>query len=206
MAEFALAHDGSELFDTTGHLFFARAQTPHAWVQDGQMVMDIGQGADITDIIAFIHMIRLPVKEPQRMASAGAHLSSMLSLSRQSWKAILAETDDDDEWVPNPKQTSVIPNARVSTEMVDGWHDFITEAEDLLAGKKLIPFWRSKSGLGVNLRRVLAEPRPFDLVLWIQGTAATPYLEKGPLTEPATWNRFMRIFQGEFIGYALWFN
>jgi hypothetical protein len=170
------------------------------------MVLDIGQGADITDIIAFIHMIRLPVKEPERVANAGADLSSMLSLSRQSWKAILAETDDDHEWVPNPKQASVIPNARVSAEMVAGWHDFITEAEDLLAGKKLIPFWRSKSGLGVNLRRVLSEPRPFDLVLWIQGTAATPYLEKGPLTEPATWNRFMRIFQGEFIGYALWFN
>lgn len=206
MAEFALAHDGSELFDTTGHLFFARAQTPHAWVQDGQRVMDIGGGADIADIIAFIHMIRLPVKEPQRLASASAHLSSMLSLSRQSWKAIMAETDDDNEWVPNPKQTSVIPNAPVTAEMVQGWHDFIAEAEELLAGKKLIPFWRSKSGVGVNLRRVLAEPRPFDLVLWIQGTAATPYLENGPLTEPATWNRFMRIFQGEFIGYALWFN
>jgi hypothetical protein len=58
----------------------------------------------------------------------------------------------------------------------------------------------------VNLRRVFTEPRPFDLVLWVQGTAAAPYLENGPLTKPETWSRFQNIFRGEFIGFALWFN
>jgi hypothetical protein len=50
------------------------------------------------------------------------------------------------------------------------------------------------------------EPRPLDLVLWVQGTAATPYLEKGELTKPAVWNRLTRVFGGEFVGFAIWFN
>ena len=46
----------------------------------------------------------------------------------------------------------------------------------------------------------------FDLVLWVQGTAAAPYLEKGPKTKPETWRRLQTIFQGQFIGFAFWFN
>ena len=44
------------------------------------------------------------------MKSALAHLEAMIALSRESWKFILAEPDDDHEWVPNPKQHSVLPN------------------------------------------------------------------------------------------------
>ena len=69
-----------------------------------------------------------------------------------------------------------------------------------------MPFWRTDDGRGINLRRVFTEPRAFDLVLWVQGTAAHPYLEKGPLSTPEVWARFNRLFQGEFIGFALWFN
>jgi hypothetical protein len=90
--------------------------------------------------------------------------------------------------------------------MVDSWLEFVEEAEALLAGKRLVPFWRGKEKRGINLRRVFTEPRSLDLVLWIQGTAAAPYLEKGPLTKPAVWQRLQRVFGGEFIGFAIWFN
>jgi hypothetical protein len=56
------------------------------------------------------------------------------------------------------------------------------------------------------LRRVFDDPRPFDLVLWIQGTAAQPYIEEGPLTKKETWSRLQRVFRGEFVGFALWLN
>lgn len=59
---------------------------------------------------------------------------------------------------------------------------------------------------GVNVRQVFVEPRRFDLVLWVQGSAATPYLEEGPLSKPETWRRFQEVFRGEFIGFAIWFN
>jgi hypothetical protein len=90
--------------------------------------------------------------------------------------------------------------------MVKGWIDFLDEADAILAGKKLLPFWRGDSKKGINLRRVFEDPRPLDLVLWIQGTAAVPYLEEGILSTPETWQRFKRIFGGNFVGFALWFN
>ena len=161
---------------------------------------------EILDAIAAIHLMNFPVSEPKRMTAALVHLNSVITLSRESWKGYLAETDDDHEWIPNPKQTGVIPNVKVTDEMVQGWMGFLNEAESILAGKKLVPFWRGKPGKGVNIRRVFTEPRPFDLVLWVQGTAAVPYLEEGPVTTGETWQRLQRLFGGEFIGFAFWFN
>jgi hypothetical protein len=139
------------------------------------------------------------------MQAALTHLERMLALSRESWKFILAETDDDHEWLPNPKQTGVLGRP-VSQAMIDSWLEFVGEMESLLAGKRLIPFWRGDEKRGVNLRRVFTEPRTLDLVLWAQGTAATPYLEEGPVTKKEIWTRLERVFQGEFIGFAIWFN
>jgi hypothetical protein len=90
--------------------------------------------------------------------------------------------------------------------------------EDLLEGRKLIPFWRDylrimgpgaaipPTGRGVNLRRALQEPRDFDLILAVQGTAVLPYVEEGPLSQPQTWNELLRAFRGSFFGFAIWFN
>ena len=116
-----------------------------------------------------------------------------------------AETDDDHEWIPNPRQKGVL-GVPVRQEMIDGWMRFLDESEDLLAGKKLVPFWRGAETRGVNLRKVFTDPRPFDSVLWIQGIGATPYLEDGPMTNPEVWGRLQRVFGGEFFGFAIWFN
>ena len=61
-------------------------------------------------------------------------------------------------------------------------------------------------GLGLNLHQSFTEPRPFDLVLWVQGTAATPYLQKGLMTTPEVWQQMLTAFGDELPGYALWFN
>lgn len=206
-AEVVLAHDFSELFHSTGHIFFERIETPHGWINNRVDRFEMGLGVDIMDVVAFVHMIRLPVKEPGRMAAALEHLQAVLRHSRESWKLILAETDDDREWIPSPKQKqSVLMGARVSDDMVKGWHTFLDEADALLAGKKLAPFWRNKDGKGINVRKVFTEPRQLDLVMWIQGAAATPYLEEGPLTEQRTWDQLVQVFGGDFLGYAFWFN
>jgi len=206
--EFYLAHDGRELFDRTAHLFFARPATPFAFLRgraiegEGRPEMD-----KILDFVALVHLLRLPVTEPGRMTSVLEHLKAMVALSRESWKLYMDEEDDDHEWIPNPKQTGVIPGIKITEEMVKGWTlTFLDEAEEILAGRKLIPFWRNAGDRGVNLRRVFAEPREFDFVLWVQGTAAVPYLEAGEVTTPEVWERLQRIFRGEFIGFAIWFN
>jgi uncharacterized protein (TIGR03000 family) len=208
LAEVVLAHDCQELFDCSGHIFFAKAETPHKFLntlpEKPGGFFDLG-GVDLVDIIAFLHLVRLPVKEPERMKTALTHLEKMLALSKESWKYILAETDDDHEWIPNPKQKGAL-GIKVDQKMVDSWLAFIDEAEAILSGKVLMPLWRGKEERGINLRRVFTEPRTFDLVLWIQGTAATPYLEKGTLTKPEVWERLERVFGGQFIGFAIWFN
>ncbi len=207
MSEVYLAHDAHELFDHTAPYFYPKAETPFPFLRrspnaDPQKF----ETADFLDAIAFVHLVRFPVQEPARLKSALAHLESMIALSRESWKFILAEADDDHEWVPNTKQHSVIPNGNVTHGMVKGWLEFLDEAKAILKGEKLIPFWRVGAESGVNLNRVFTDPRTFDLVLWVQGTAAAPYLQNGVCTSAETWNRLQRVFRGEFIGFALWFN
>jgi hypothetical protein len=211
LAEIALAHDGRELFDCTAHIFFAKVETPHQFLTERKNTRDpagdfLGLGdVSILDLIAFVHLVRMPVSEPARMRAALGHLEQMVALSKESWKFILAGTDDDHEWIPNPRQTGIF-GVPVRAEMIESWLEFLDEMELILAGKRLIPLWRGNEARGINLRRVFLEPRPFDLVLWVQGTAATPFLEKGELTKPAVWNRLLRVFGGEFVGFAIWFN
>jgi hypothetical protein len=206
LGEFNLAHDWHELFERAGHLLFAGAKTFYPFLVEHADQERPFSFAEITDLIAFIHLINFPVAEPKRMAAALGHLEAMVSLSRRSWDLILKETDDENEWIPSPKQTGVIPNVRVTQEMIGGWKMFLSEAEQILKGEKLVPFWRGNQARGVNLRKVFMQPQRFDLALWVQGTGAAPYLEQGTLTDPVVWNRLLRVFEGEFIGFAFWFN
>lgn len=218
LGEIALAHDFEDLFERTAHLFYPKVESPYAFLQEeGPGPFNGFNPTNFLDAIALVHLINFPVKEPGRMKVALAHMETMIDLSRESWKLIQAETDDDHEWLPNPKQTGVIPNVRVRQNMIDGWHEFLGEMDHLLKGTKLIPFWRGIPGgsigivpvnakHGINLRRVFTEPTRFDLVLWMQGTGAAPYLEEGSNTDPAVWGRLSRVFGGEFFGFAIWFN
>ena len=58
----------------------------------------------------------------------------------------------------------------------------------------------------MNLKRFFDEPTDFDMILIIQGTGVLPYLEHGDLSHPDTWENLTRVFQGQFFGFALWFN
>jgi hypothetical protein len=161
----------------------------------------------ILDAVAFVHLLLLPVAEPERMKAAHGHLLEVIEQSRLSWAAIGAETDDDREWIPSPQQKNMaIPNAAITPDMVTGWHAVLNELEAILQGEKLVPFWRGTTANGVNLKRVFYEPTPFDLVLWIQGSAAAPYLEEGEVTPPDFWRRIQTGFRGQFFWFALWVN
>jgi hypothetical protein len=159
----------------------------------------------VADTVAFIHLMHWPVVEPQRREAALVSLERVVGLSRESWRYVLAETDDEREWIPSPKQKNgVLAAAPVTQQTVDGWMAFLDEFDSILKGKKLVPHWRLSKG--INLRRALLEEKVFDPVLWAQGSAAKPYLEDGPVSDPMTWNRIMRMFEGNFLGYAVWFN
>jgi hypothetical protein len=204
MCESFLAYDTNKLHDYTAQLFFPTAKTrvPLLEKKNEDWWRD-----PLLDAIAFIHLLDLPVAEPERLKAAHAHMMAVIEQSRLSWAAIRAETDDDMEWVPSPKQShTAIPGATISEDMVTEWFAFLDELEAVLKGDKLIPFWRGEKVVGLNVKRVFYEPSPFDLVLWIQGGAAIPYLETGPMTEPDFWWDLDRKFHDQFFWFALWVN
>ncbi len=202
-----LAYDSQELFDCTAQLFFPDVDSPYPYLSKGKHVRSLGRSDfDIADIIAFIHLLRFNIVEPARMESSLHHLELVVSESKSMWKSIMTETDDDCEWIPNPKQTGVIPGVRVSEEMVEAWTALMDKIGQILKGDLLIAFWRGDSPQGVNLRRVFLEPRKLDLVLWIQGSAAAPYLEDGKCTKIETWRSLQSAFGSNFPGFAIWFN
>ena len=221
LGEMLLAYDGKDQFERTAHLFYPNVDTPYQYlVNEGTGPFFGFNGQNVLDVIALIHTVNYEVIEPERMKTALAHLESVISLSRESWKLINAETDDDREWLPNPKQTAAMGGMKVSPEMQAQWHEFLDEAEAILQGKQLLPFWRGIEGgfmpvdrtfpsnpdLGINLRRIFTEPTRLDLVLWLQGTGLHPYLEKGEITDPDSWRKIMNAFQGEFFVFMVWFN
>ncbi len=207
VCEMYLAHDSEECFKRTGRLLFTKVESPYEFLGRGKHFKTIGASeTDVLDLVALIHLIHCDVVAPQKMEAALHHLEAVVTQSRESWKWIMAETDDDHEWLPNPRQTGVMPNMRVTDKMVTSWAEVMNECERLLSGKLLIPFWRGDDNRGINLRQIFLKPRTFDLILWAQGTAALPYLEKGECTKGETWRKLSADFGNQFPGFAIWFN
>ena len=210
--EFLLAYDWHVAFEHSGRLFYPKiVPPPMGGVSSAPDGGGIGhmtgfrESLEIADLVALLHDTNWPLAEPQRLQAAHAHLKQVVALSRLTWKAILAETDDDHEWIPGPKQKNgVFSDMPISQDVVDEWLAALDDFDAVLDGKLLIPYWRFDQG--VNLRKVFFEPRAFDLVLWITGHAAAPYVEAGPVMSGEVWDKRQHIFGGNFPGYAVWFN
>ena len=210
-SEFALAHDWRDTFNATGELFFPKVEGGlglYSLARRSPSPITGGSGAEegtFADVIAMLHLMRFNVVEPERKKRVRLLLLDMVKLSRENWKAVLAETDDEDEWLPAPKQKNVAISAlQVTDAVVNGWLATLDEFEQILEGKLLLGHWRFEKG--VDMKQLFEEPRPFDLMLWLTGHAATPYLKDGPTTSTDTLNQWQRLFGGNFLGFAMWFN
>lgn len=208
LLQFVLAYDWQDTFNATAHLFFEGARNDRRLQQgDASPILGMGNGAEsaIADTIAFLHLMRWRVVEPQRLMAARDHLKQVVVLSRANWAAIQAETDDELEWVPSPRQRNgAIQALTVTPERVTAWFQALDSFEAVLDGRKLVPHWRFAQG--IDLSRVFSEPRDFDLVLWGTGHAAIPYLRTGETLSRDEWQTWQRIFGGNFLGFAIWFN
>ena len=206
--EFALAYDWRVTFERAGQLFYPRirnAASPEVIPRDARAQNAFGEAPLIADLVVFIHEIRWALVEPDRLKAAHAHLKQVTALSRATWKSILAETSDDREWIPGPQQKNgVVTSMPVTRQEVDAWLSALDDFDAALDGTKLVGHWRY--ALGFNLKRVFLEPRDFDLVLWVTGLGAAPFLEAGPTLSSADWAKWNQAFRGHFLGYALWFN
>ena len=118
---------------------------------------------EIFDVVTFFHLTRGRVIDRERMESALEHLQAATDQSLASWEKIILEQDNDNEWIPNAEQQSVMATFQVSIDMMTGWEAFLTEVRAVLSGTKLLPFWRGDpdDGLGVNLRKAFVESEWF---------------------------------------------
>lgn len=206
IGEFWLAHDFRPMFNQAFQLFFPRAQLPFAPPRPRTPGSDgmASEYPSIADAIALIHLWNWPVAEPERLPRVVAHLKTMAEQSRKSWAAILAETDDDQEWIPSPRQTSRFPDLPVTQERVDAWLAVMAELDAVVDRRKLVPHWRFDKG--INLRRAILEHKNFDLVMWLTGSGVMPFLEDGAAVSSKSRSQMVRAFEGNFFGYAIWFN
>jgi hypothetical protein len=93
ISEFPLAYDRRHAFEMTFHNVFPSAEPPFctAFKNDQDLF------GSIADLIVFVHLNHSPIIEPQCLRNVLDHLVAMAQLSRDSWKRILAETDDHNE-------------------------------------------------------------------------------------------------------------
>lgn len=219
----ALAYDWRDAFERVGHLVFAKPKTPYNFLLEEDS-REAWSSNEIIDIIAMIHVTNFEVAEPNRMVEAHRDLLQVIELSRQTWKQIQLETDNDREWLPGVKQNSILLGGQTGGAMGANWEQMLRRVESVLQGKELLPFWRGTNDvnalmflngraefqphpeMGINLKKIFLEPKRFDLVLWLQGTGVKPFLEKGPIVNARAWSDTVRLFDGRLPFMALWIN
>lgn len=140
-----------------------------------------------------------------RVADAADHLRHMIAANRAFWTAVADETDNDREWIPNDRQQAalgfVLPEGAGRT-----WLAVLGDAEQALDGRMLVPFWRFAPGYGIDLSMWLDDPKPVDVIDWIQGSAALPHARPGLTVGSENWGRFLAMFPGRAGLYMVLFN
>src|SRR5690606_24117120 len=133
------------------------------FVRGGQLILDPESDTAIADAIAAIHTLNWPVVDRERLKGVPNMLRVVTGSSRQNWQAILAETDDDRELLPSPRQTAIFPEGNITEEMVDAWLATLDTLDQILDGKLLIPHWRFKQGF--DLKSYFETAERTDLVM-----------------------------------------
>ncbi len=205
-----LAYDWRPLWDHVAPLLFARyrPEPPFAAVaraHRGPDRRDEGEFGHEIDWFAALHAFRLPLADPAGLRRARDEIAATVACSRESWRRILAETDDDREWIPSPRQTGP-GGTRITEEEVAAWMRVLDEVEAILEGRRLIPHWRLRPGVGVNLARLVEAPPPLDPVMFIQGSALAPYAEPGAVSDGEHWAAIIEAFGDRFLLFLFWVN
>lgn len=156
---------------------------------------------------------KVKLAEPARWGHFRQHILKVCELNRETWSFIRAETDNDHEWLPNPRQTGVL-RMPVTDEMIDGWLEMMAEFESLYDGRKMIPkelvqFVSPNTKRGLNFKAFLDNPP--DEFEWERvrdkGIREVYHDDSLPPVDFMKIVRVSSIFQNTLaVGYAAWFN
>ncbi|MBN1500776.1 MAG: hypothetical protein JW982_11500 [Spirochaetes bacterium] len=120
--------------------------------------------------------ITLKIKSRESLIDGYNYLNQMLDYSDQTRISVLAETDDEFEWLPNLSQKSCPLPMQMSQKIFNNWEVYTGLIRDLLEGKTVLNFNGLSSGKGnaedlkaeggINIKRLFTEPK--DAVLNIE--------------------------------------
>lgn len=164
--------------------------------------MELGPIADLVALA--IHTLRNQ-PDKAKITNVQQHLVQMIEANRNFWAMAAEETDNAQEWIPNDNQQAAL-GFDIPKGAGQAWIAVLNDAELVLRGERLIPFWRFAPGYGIDLQKWIDDPRPVDLVSWIQGSAALPYTRAGKIVDQGSWNDFTEMFMGRAGLYMVLFN
>ena len=110
---------------------------------------------------------------PEKIAAAKTLILQGLDFSDKSREAYLAETDDDREWLPNPRQKSHPMPLPVDDALYDTWRHVIIDARKIVTGEEGIHLaeaaqlgdiqWDNPPKGYLNIGKFLDAPQPIVL-------------------------------------------
>lgn len=196
MLDLFLAFDGEESFDLWADRAFAKPKKTFTGDEDERLRKT--QGID-----------EILIQEPQRLGRFRRHWIAVAELNHETWKHIRAETDDDHEWLPNPKQRGIF-RLPVRDEMIDNWLAMMSEFQRLLEGERTFPhlFGRYNDDEELNLKTLLDDPpKKLGLNGGFPRNMGKKYFEKPkPLKSEAIWRGVQMFLNPATMGYPAWFN
>jgi len=204
LLDIVMAYDWKPVWNQSAHVLFT-SPSPLPPIAKYTVTNQGSQFSEWADIIAAVHEMRLEVADSDGLKKAVTEFRAAIGCSKTCWKRVLAETDDDHEWLPSPSQTGP-RGSKITQEQIDGWMTVLNEVDSILTGKKLLPHWRIINGMGINLAKLVQSPPKLDLVLMIQGSAFAPFIEGGDVSDQTRWRTLIAPFGPGFAGFALWSN
>ena len=205
MGNFLLTFDYENTYDLTFHSVFGASATTY-----GQQLEDMGKAdnergfGSFATPINFLHSINWTVQNSDRLKATRQNLLKVMQLNYETWDLIQKETDNDNEWLPNPNQTSPFQALPVTQETIDSWLEAVKASEQVLNGELLIPSMVFDGG--INMETFFETAKTFDLVLFITGPNSVDYVEQGPVWEGDFMRTITRPMGRNFGSFAVWFN
>ncbi|WP_108818366.1 hypothetical protein [Pseudovibrio sp. Alg231-02] len=202
---FLLAFDYENTYGLTFHSVFGASATTYGQQLEDMGKADNGRGfGSFATPINFLHSINWTVQNPDRLKATRQNLLKVMQLNYETWDLVQKETDNDNEWLPNPNQTSPFQALPVTQETIDSWLEAVKASEQVLNGKLLIPSMVFEGG--INMKTFFETAKTFDLVLFITGPNSVDYVEQGPVWEGDFMRTITRPMGRNFGSFAVWFN
>lgn len=195
VSETVLAFDPTtaiaRVHDATAAMNAINAEAAEPWGTG--LHVEIGPYVDYAAIVLTALQVR---PDPARLAAARDHFLATVQDNRRFWTDVARETDDDAEWIPNKHQHS-------ATGMVfppdtgTMWLAVLDDAEAVLTGQALIPYWRLAGDAGIDLSAIIADPPEMDLIGLAQGGDLLPYVRHGRVMNANSLALFSAMIGGD---------